>query len=60
MERNLLYVALTRTKKLLGYNDTVTMMINRVKRYESTVNSKFDNMIREELRELEMDYDFRD
>lgn len=60
MERNLLYVALTRTKKLLGYNDTVTMMINRVKRYESTVSSKFDDAIRREIRELEMDYDFRD
>lgn len=29
MERNLLYVALTRTKKVLGYNQTVEQMIER-------------------------------
>ena len=32
MERNLLYVALTRTKKLLGYNAVVGLMMNRVAR----------------------------
>lgn len=31
MERNLLYVAITRTKKELGYSDVVTQLINRVK-----------------------------
>lgn len=31
MERNLLYVGLTRTKKVLGYNGTVIHMIERIK-----------------------------
>lgn len=53
MERNLLYVALTRTKRLLGYNDTVSMMINRVKRYESTVSSEFDSFVGKQVRQLE-------
>lgn len=45
MERNLLYVALTRTKKTLGYNETVTMMINRCNaqfRYEHDLTSELD------------------
>lgn len=45
MERNLLYVALTRTKKVLGYNETVTMMINRCDtqfRYEHDLTSELD------------------
>lgn len=45
MERNLLYVALTRTKKVLGYNETVQMMINRCNaatRYEHDLTSELD------------------
>ena len=35
MERNLLYVALTRVMKLLGYNQTVIHMIERYNRYKN-------------------------
>lgn len=46
MERNLLYVALTRTKKLLGYNSTVAQMLDRLK-YDPS------NSIAKEVRQLE-------
>lgn len=45
MERNLLYVALTRTKKILGYNETVAAMINRCgmqTRYDHDLTSELD------------------
>lgn len=42
MERNLLYVALTRTKKLLGYNGTVAAMIKRVKDRNRHTGPVFD------------------
>ena len=45
MERNLLYVALTRTKKYLGYNETVTMMIRRcgiIFQYEHDLTNDLD------------------
>lgn len=45
MERNLLYVALTRTKKLLGYNETVAMMIRRCNmnfQYEHDLTNELD------------------
>lgn len=45
MERNLLYVALTRTKKMLGYNETVKMMIARCSnttQYEQEVGQVLD------------------
>lgn len=50
MERNLLYVAVTRTKKLLGYNETVTHMRNRVR---NQTNSDFDNFVGKQVRQLE-------
>lgn len=50
MERNLLYVALTRTKKVLGYNETVSQMIRRLKQY-----GHFDQFAAKEARELERD-----
>lgn len=45
MERNLLYVALTRTKKVLGYNGTVQAMIDRCKfpfQYHHDLKSELD------------------
>lgn len=45
MERNLLYVALTRTKVLLGYNETVRMMIKRCDpqfQYEHEISDELD------------------
>ena len=45
MERNLLYVALTRTKKVLGYNLTVAKMIERcsaLTQYEHELTSELD------------------
>ena len=45
MERNLLYVALTRTKKVLGYNQTVIHMIERctaMTQYEHEITSELD------------------
>lgn len=45
MERNLLYVALTRTKKILGYNSTVEAMISRCSaqfQYEHELTSELD------------------
>lgn len=45
MERNLLYVALTRCKKVLGYNGTVEQMIERCNagtRYEHDLSSELD------------------
>jgi hypothetical protein len=53
MERNLLYVALTRTKLLLGYNDTVQQMMNRVARYERAVSGEFDSFVGKQVRQLE-------
>lgn len=45
MERNLLYVALTRTKKMLGYNETVKLMIKRCNgnlQYEHDLTDELD------------------
>lgn len=45
MERNLLYVALTRTKMLLGYNETVAAMIRRCSvtlQYEHDITNELD------------------
>lgn len=52
MERNLLYVALTRTKKTLGYNLTVVQMIERCSagtRYEHEISKQLnvDEMFKE-------------
>lgn len=62
MERNLLYVALTRTKKILGYNGTVEHMIERVRRY-GNVDKQFKSELGKFLREYDretrdiLDYD---
>ena len=52
MERNLLYVALTRTKKVLGYNETVTHMINRMNRSEN-VEERFKEYVGKQVRQME-------
>lgn len=48
MERNLIYVALTRTKKTLGYNDTVGQMVRRLKQF-----GKYDDLIVKEVRQMD-------
>jgi len=62
MERNLLYVALTRTKKLLGYNQTVVHMIERctvMTQYEHEITSELDvddmfkQTVRKQVRQLD-------
>lgn len=64
MERNLLYVAITRAMKHLGYNDTVAAMINRCNmttRYEHDLTSEldiddmFEEVVRNEVRQMERD-----
>lgn len=52
MERNLLYVALTRVMKILGYNGTVEHMINRVRKYGG-VNKQFDDFVGKQVRQME-------
>jgi superfamily I DNA/RNA helicase len=49
MERNLLYVALTRVKGILGYNQTVQDMINRCRSQSVDTVGK---MIRQEIQEV--------
>lgn len=51
MERNLLYVALTRVKKLLGYNETVAAMIKRV-------NDRVNRAIKREVTELDRELSY--
>lgn len=58
MERNLLYVALTRAKGVLCYNSSVQDMINRVETRDSTVRQEFDNLLTRELKSLQNDYEF--
>lgn len=62
MERNLLYVALTRTKKMLGYNETVKLMIKRCNgtlQYEHDLSSElnidelFEETVGKEVRQME-------
>lgn len=62
MERNLLYVALTRTKLLLGYNETVMMLLNRCgieTQYEHEltdeldVDAMFDHVVGKNVRQLD-------
>jgi hypothetical protein len=53
MERNLLYVALTRTKKLLGYNETVGMMIRRLKNFSDSSDDFVGKQVRQMDRELQ-------
>lgn len=62
MERNLLYVALTRTKKVLGYNQTVIHMLNRCNmnmRYEHDltgeldIDEMFDECLGKQLRQFD-------
>lgn len=53
MERNLLYVALTRTKKVLGYNQTVADMIKRVKDRNRGIGEAFDDFVGKQVRQLE-------
>lgn len=52
MERNLLYVALTRTKKLLGYNGTVQHMINRFKN-NAKIEDAFDEYVGKQVRQMD-------
>lgn len=54
-ERNLLYVALTRAKSFLGYNDTVQQMINRVHGGLSTPDC-FD--LEKEIREIDRELEY--
>lgn len=57
MERNLLYVALTRVKKILGFNQTVQHMINRVNNYggysDDDVDHDFSNYVGKQVRQME-------
>ncbi|MNC27344.1 ATP-dependent DNA helicase Rep [compost metagenome] len=62
MERNLLYVALTRVKKILGYNLTVCQMIERcggLTQYEHELTSEldiddlFDQTVGKQVRQLD-------
>lgn len=62
MERNLLYVALTRTKKLLGYNGTVKSMIERCNgnfQYEHELTNElevedlFNEVVGKQVRQLD-------
>jgi superfamily I DNA/RNA helicase len=62
MERNLLYVALTRTKKVLGYNQTVIHMIERcspMTQYEHEITSEldvdelFDQVVGKQVRQMD-------
>lgn len=55
-ERNLLYVAATRVKKVLGYNQTVQDMINRVEANGEWAD--FDRRIAKEVQSIERDYAF--
>lgn len=54
-ERNLLYVALTRAKSFLGYNDTVQQMIGRVHGGVSDPDC-FD--LEKEIRELDRELEY--
>lgn len=51
-ERNLLYVALTRTKLVLIYNDTVELMISRVQQ-AGQVGKDFEGLVGKTLREMD-------
>lgn len=62
MERNLLYVALTRTKKVLGYNQTVVQMLNRCNmnmQYEHDltgdldIDEMFDECVGKQVRQMD-------
>lgn len=62
MERNLLYVALTRTKKVLGYNQTVVQMLNRCNmnmQYEHDltgeldIDDMFDEYVGKQVRQMD-------
>lgn len=57
-ERNLLYVALTRAKMVLGYNQTVEDLINHCKSQDSEIGLSFRLQMNKEIRSLERDYDF--
>lgn len=60
-ERNLLYVAVTRAKRLLVYNKPVSEILNRekipVKERSENVTKAFDRVVQSQLRELEKDID---
>lgn len=51
-ERNLLYVALTRVQKTLGYNETVQHMINRVRR-GGEVKDSFEAFLGKQVRQMD-------
>lgn len=59
MERNLLYVALTRAKELLGYNGTVEHMINKVMSDNHETESRFKRFISSEIKDMIKDIDWR-
>lgn len=52
MERNLLYVALTRTIKTLGYNLTVSQMLNRMRSLNKDYIAKEVRQIERELQDI--------
>lgn len=57
MERNLLYVALTRTMCTLGYNQTVTSMIERCNRY-GNISAIFKDFVNREVKQMERELDW--
>lgn len=56
-ERNLLYVALTRTKQVLVYNDTVEFMILRA-RVKGGVDREFNDFVGKQVNQLERELDW--
>lgn len=60
-ERNLLYVAVTRAKRLLVYNKPVSEILNRekvpVEKRNSAVEDAFDRVVKEQVRQLKEDID---